>query len=355
MYCCNGILMAGTLTNETQAVVNDGLRPIKPVSDMIALADLMEIGFGAVMDESGRASLREMRALGRAGWLARLLYGIDGSLGGFQQGFVWMANGRMVGNVSIVPAALPRVFGKGVVIANVVVHPDYQRQGIARELLAASLDLVRRQQRDFALLQVALDNHVAQRLYTQFGFRAERAFTHWVRPNRLTAPNRLLEMPPFTIRAGRDWQAEYRLAETVRPAQRGGLGWLRPTYPGAFQPNFWTNAASFGPTAEHWALYRTPGDPYRPDLLAAARVQAGFGGPDKFDMLIHPTMQGTLERPLLNFILRRLDMSSRPTVTDHPSDDGLATSALEQYGFEPRRSEINMRLDFNSNNSETVK
>ncbi len=338
--------MAGMLTNDTQAIVHNGLRPINPNTDLVALADLMEVGFGTTMDESGRAMLREMRALGRSGWLARLVNGLDGLFGGFQQGYVWMDNGRMVGNVSVMPALLPRVSGSGVIIANVVVHPDFQRRGIAHELLSASLDLARRQNRRFALLQVAVNNSVAQRLYTQFGFRSQRAFTHWVRPNRLRVPNRLMDMPPFTLRNGRDWQSEYALAQLVRPEARGGMGWLRPTYSGAFQPSFWSGAALLGQSAEHWTLYRSPSDPRQLEMLAVARVQMGFGMPDRFDMLIHPEMQGRLELPLLNFILRRLDVSGRIAVSDHPTDDVAASIALEQYGFEPRRSEMNMRLDF---------
>ena len=339
--------MAGTLTNEGQAVIRDGMRPINPVTDLLALADLMEIGFGAVMDESGRAGLREMRMLGHTRWLARLAFGIDGALGSFQQGFVWLANGRLVGNVSIVPASLPRSFGSGVTIANVVVHPDYQRRGIARNLLAASLDLIRSQKRDFALLQVSAENLVAQRLYTQFGFRAERAFTHWIRPARLYPPAALRSMPPFTLRAAQDWQAEYELATLVRPQTRGGMGWQRPTCPAAFRSGFLKSVLAFGQATEHWALYgdRTGRSP---SLLAAAQVQMGFGMLNKFDMLIHPDQAGQLEGPLLNFILRRLDSSSRAVITNHPSDDQAAADALALYDFEPRRSEINMRLDLNT-------
>jgi len=40
-------------------------------------------------------------------------------------------NGRLIGNVSVSPANLPRSEGVGYIIANVAVHPDFQRQGFA--------------------------------------------------------------------------------------------------------------------------------------------------------------------------------------------------------------------------------
>src|SRR5689334_12615255 len=140
------------------------------------------------MNEAGRATIREMRMVSQSGLLTMLLYGADRLLDGLEQGFVWIENGRLVGNVSVSPANLPRSEGVGFIVANVAVHPDYQRQGLAHSLVMAALDLIRQKRADLALLQVDASNEVARRLYTRLGFRTQRTFIQWYRSPQTRTP-----------------------------------------------------------------------------------------------------------------------------------------------------------------------
>src|SRR5215472_11243147 len=101
-------MVAATLTNGATDVSLDGLRPINLTTDLPQLADLMELGFADALDENGRAIIREMRTLGRVGWLNSAVNRLDGLFGGLQQGFVWIEDGRLVANVSVMPVPYPR-------------------------------------------------------------------------------------------------------------------------------------------------------------------------------------------------------------------------------------------------------
>jgi ribosomal protein S18 acetylase RimI-like enzyme len=350
-------MVAATLTNGATDLSADGLRPINLTTDLPQLADLMELGFADALDESGRAIIREMRTLGRVGWLNSAVNRLDGLFGGLQQGFVWIEDGRLVGNVSIMPIPYSRAAesggAQGAIIANVVVQPAHRRRGFARSLMSAALDRIEAQGRGFAVLQVDADNAGARRLYEQLGFREQRTFTRWVRPPRMRPPYPLPDIPPITLRPARDWRAEYVLAERVRPRSRGGLGWLRPTYPGTFRPSLLKGVgdALTGRATESWAVYHSPSQA----IIAVVRLYFAFGSSDRFDLLVDPAAQALYGRPnqpaealLLNYLLRRVADRHRATMTEHPVDDVIGSAALREYGFEARRTEVAMRLDLRS-------
>src|SRR5258705_10791161 len=123
-------------------LVFNGLRPVNLRTDLAGIADLIELCFGSTMDESGRASLREMRMVAQSTSLSFLYDGIGRMLGGLESGYVWIEDGKVVGNVSVSPANMPTSLGSGYIIANVAVHPDYRRHGIARELMSASMEMI---------------------------------------------------------------------------------------------------------------------------------------------------------------------------------------------------------------------
>ena len=55
-------------------------------------------------------------------------------------------------------------------VATIAVHPDFQRKGLARKLLAHGLLQAAKEGADHAFLEVRAGNHPAQALYHQFGF-----------------------------------------------------------------------------------------------------------------------------------------------------------------------------------------
>ena len=125
-------MTAATTTLETPSPASH-LRPIDLRRDLRYVADLVELCFAEALDRDGRRYVRQMRAAG--------LHGGRGAFGQGMSGFVWEDEGRLVGNLNMIPVNALRQ--RSYLIANVAVHPDYQRQGIASALTDAALDFIR--------------------------------------------------------------------------------------------------------------------------------------------------------------------------------------------------------------------
>ncbi len=318
----------------TQPEAFTGLRAVHLRHDLTAIADLIEVCFAASLDATGRSAIHEMRALSRMGpllWLlARLGQGIPGLYG-----FVWVERGRLVGNVTVTPAG----YGNGWMIANVAVLPDYRRRGIARQLMHAALAFVE-ERGAFAVLQVDADNDSARALYTGLGFQVQRTFTRWRRPAYQRPPLLPETMPDVRPLVRSEADQLYALAELVRPAARGGLGWLRPLTLAALQPTRWAalRYVVSGQRVQTWVI---PGD--NGQLDAALRVEQRIGGLTRvFDVLVAPRRAGNLEAPLVNFALRRLILREHSAVTDHPADDLAASTVLRDHAFRSERVLVHM-------------
>jgi ribosomal protein S18 acetylase RimI-like enzyme len=305
---------------------------------------LIELAFGPTMDESGRANLREMRMISQSGSLAALNEGLERLTNTLDQGFVWVEDGKIIGNVTTSPANYPRPFGVGAIIANVAVHPDYRRRGVAESLMHATLEAVRQKRYDFAILQVDESNATARRLYTRLGFRQQRTFARWGRSPYKQTPQRPTTMPAINLRQAYDWRLELALAEVSRPNDQGGIGWLRPTSPKHFKPGLLSIMFDWviGRYEDHWVIRDAKGK----SILAVLKVTSSFGMPDRLELIVHPAFQGQYEDALLNHTLRILDGRRKNVVIEHPYDDWAANAALERYGFDRRHTLIHMRLDF---------
>jgi ribosomal protein S18 acetylase RimI-like enzyme len=327
-----------------QDLSRDGPRPVSIRTDLEQIADLIEVAFASSMDDAGRAAIREMRMITQVGPLMMLVSGLNRVLGGLEDGFVWVDSGKIIGNVSVSPAAYPASYGRGFIIANVATHPAHRRRGIARQLINKSLEAIRQKGGKFAVLQVDAENHGAQQLYRELGFRDERVFARWHRPAHLRPPARLTPMPFITLRDGREWQHEYDIARLTRPNERGGLAWLRPTHPDLFRPSLLRTLGLWaqGRREERWVMR----SPDRRELAGTLRIEAAFGGPDRLELLVAPFAKGQAEAPLINFALRAIDGRYHAVTMEHPLDDTPAVQVLEQYEFERRYSLVHMRLDW---------
>src|SRR5260221_1579476 len=178
----------------------NGLRPVNLRTDLAGMTDLVELCFGPTMDESGRAAVREMRMMAQASSFWMMFRALNPVVGDLERGFVWIEDGRLIGNVSVAPGHFPHDMGLGFVIANVAVHPNYRRRGLARAMMTASMELIHQQDGKFAVLQVDASNEGAQKLYASMGFDVERTFIDWRRSWHIQTPARLLPMPFMTLR-----------------------------------------------------------------------------------------------------------------------------------------------------------
>ncbi|NTU62109.1 MAG: GNAT family N-acetyltransferase, partial [Chloroflexi bacterium] len=141
-----------------------GLRPIQSMRDLVGVTVLIERAFADDMDAIGRSHMREMRWLGTLfGWMD--WFSSPGQ--GFMPGYVWVEDGRIVGNVTVRKLS---TFGRGWMIGNVAVAPEWRGRGIARQMMEAGIELVRHNHGDWIALQVRTDNDIAHNLYQTLGF-----------------------------------------------------------------------------------------------------------------------------------------------------------------------------------------
>jgi GNAT superfamily N-acetyltransferase len=281
---------------------------------MRPLADLLELVFGLDLDPAGRQLVRDMRRLGRFGWLGGILSRALLPPAAAPRGYVWEEAGRIVGNASLLPVAgHPDRW----VLANVVVHPDFRRRGIGRELVEACLGLAGRRGIRLLMLQVKLDNPSAERLYLRLGFRRLSARTTWTRLAGL-APPAAVQVSEVRPRVRGEWSDQWALAQRLHPE---GLIWPNPLHPGTFRASPRDRL--------HWVWYR--GAQLWGSLTALPRL-----GDWRLILLAHPEAAGQVEAALLARALTALPAERAALILEYPA--GLAEPALRQAGFRPERS-----------------
>lgn len=319
-----------------------GMRPVNLRTDLAPLADLIELVFADSMDNSGRAALREMRMMSHFGAGLNVLSGLNEMSLGINMGYVWIEDGRLVGNVSIYPAHWHTDLGSAWIIANVGVHPDYQRRGIARQLMRASMDMIQSRGGDHAILQVDYDNGRARNLYRQLGFMEERAWSVWRRPAGSRMP--LIsetQNAHITHRRRSEWRTEFALAQQVRPAILGGLGWLRPLHASFFRPNFlrWLNSTINLKSIERLVIRSHD----EHEIVAALWIESGFGSSARLTLLVEPQHAHLYGEILMSTAVRRF--GGEPLVIEHPLDETTINTILERYRFHRQRTVVHMRWD----------
>lgn len=331
--------------SDPAAAAGDGLRPVNLRTDLTPLADLIELVFADSMDQGGAAAVRELRALGRMGpGFTSVLSGMNDLLMGISLGYVWMAGERLVGNVSIYPANWPRSLGSAWIIANVGVHPDFRGRGIASRLMRAAMDLIRQRGGTAAVLQVDADNLIARRLYQRLGFRDERGFTLWRRAGSVRPPARSGPQVFIAHRRPGEWRAEYALAQRVRPAERGGIGWQRPLHPDFFHPPLLRRALNWFNLRAVERLVIRSDDQAR--LLAVLWIErAVMASSTQLTLLVDPAYAGVYDEALLCLAARRFGDRRSVLLIEHPTDESATAEALQRCAFRPQRQVMHMRWD----------
>jgi GNAT superfamily N-acetyltransferase len=314
--------------------MQDGLRRINVRHDLTEIAKLIELCFGDVLDESGRAAIREMRTMSRAGpflWLMSLLPIGNPS---WQYGFVYVCSGQIVGNIGVQPinSAMDTWL-----IANVAVHPDYRRQGIARKLVRAALDSVESKSAVRVVLQVDIDNTDAVNLYTQIGFETLAIRTVWRRKGKYLTEQPFFQAPMKIRQALRDdWPLEYSLLNRYSPE---GLTWTAPLQIEHLRPSIFRDIGHFmtGNQEERWLILRFG------EVVGWIYILSGSTTADQIRWVIDPQWRPALEQELLRYALNRLGDNSCNVWVEHP--DGDANRFLDQHFFESTRTLRWMQLD----------
>ena len=305
-----------------------GLRPVDLRRDMAPVADLIELAFSGRLDPTGQRMLREMRRLGRAGWIGWLVGWLTLPRAAYAQGFVWEEEGCLVGNASLM--GVDGYPGR-TILANVAVHPDHRRKGIGRGLVQASIDMARRRGGTKIILQVASDNAGTLDLYASLGFRTLTTRTTW---KRLPGGERPAVHGEATVRhrRGDEWRQEWALASRLHPE---GLVWPYPLHVDLFRP---TGVAGGWPGGIHWVW------PKEGPLAAclAARPVADPRG-QRLILVAEPEVRGRAEGPLLATALAEMGDRRGAMVLEHVIGPG--DQALAGLGFRPERTLTWMDLD----------
>ncbi|MBL7183335.1 MAG: GNAT family N-acetyltransferase [Anaerolineae bacterium] len=322
-----------------------GLRPVDPSRDMRQVAALMERAFGGHLTRQSREALRELKIMSHFGPFLWLLDRTSPEFHESFRGFVWVEEGRIVGNVNvgrIGPYSLRWL------ISNVAVRLDYQGRGIAHHLVQAAIDLAREHGGKWAVLQVHTDNVPARRLYQHLGFKQIAAVTE-LRLERVR-PVAFTPVKGFVLRRRNhsEWRKEYELASAVTSKE---AQWLRPVRDYHFVVGLdqrlskWLSNLIKG-RREHRLAVEDGGR-----FIATLTVQASrWRGEHSLELMVHPDHRGQLEEMLITKALSILgDYPERGVAVSHPADHREAIEALKLRGFVEKRTLAQMRLALTSN------
>jgi ribosomal protein S18 acetylase RimI-like enzyme len=205
-------------------------RDLLPAADMLAKAfqypDHPEWGIQSDEQEQLVETIRRMRRI----WpVVRLLQTVSPVLRDIARGFVWEENGSMVGLTIAQREGTTKLW----TIGTVGVLPEFRRRGIARQLVAATLDMVRSRGGTQATLGVIHGNTPAQALYRSLGFVDYTGGTVYSLTPAGTVDQPAL--PPGYEEAPLaefDWRTRYDLAKRIVPEE---VQRFQPVVPGRYR------------------------------------------------------------------------------------------------------------------------
>jgi ribosomal protein S18 acetylase RimI-like enzyme len=315
-----------------------GLRPLNPTHDLKGVVALLRIAFPDELDRPEAAWLRDVETLGTLKPLIWVANQLNMALGGIFYGFVWIEDGRVVGNVTI-----SRVSPQNWLISNVAVHPDYRRRGIARELMDASIDWIRGRNAQWVTLEVRRENMPAKSLYFDMGFVVVEGTTELERHHIERNP-RIAPPDGYRLRPARpaDSSQMFELAHQVTPAL---AQCIEPIRRQDYQVRRGDRLVAglrrlVGlPATLRWVITNTNGR-----VVAIVEVRVG-GYTQRLQLLIHPDLHGLLEDMLVAQALDALAERRGAVRAKVDADHTAAIVALEAHGFREVRTLDRMALE----------
>jgi ribosomal protein S18 acetylase RimI-like enzyme len=304
------------------------------------VAELIADAFSQELDDRGAAALREMRLMSRLGGLLGVLNLTTGEFEDFFGGFVWVEQGKVVGNVTVQRADK---YGSRWQIANVAVAPPYRGRGLSRRLMERALGHIREQGGAWAVLQVYAENHIARSLYERMGFEVVGGVAEMEarRPADVPPPPRIPDF--YSVPAGQ-WQPLYELAASQLAAQ---AQWWRPVRRSEFQRSLEQQASEWvwKVLGRRQVLRRCIQRGQRFDAALVLTVQR-WKAPHKFQMWVRPDQYGRDEHALVHWAMHTLrPYPPWPVTASLPSDHDAGIEALRRFGFAPVRTLLTMRLE----------
>ncbi len=317
-----------------------GIRPFDVGRDLRAVSRLITEAFAEELDEQGEAALRELRILGYMSGLVRILYRSTGEFRNVFNGFVWVENKRVVGNVTVQRAAS----GSGRwQIANVAVSPAWRGRGISRALMEHALDYIREMGGSWAVLQVRGENEIARGLYERLRFENMGGTSELFAPG---APRRVAFPVLSNLQAfsAADGNLLYDLA-TSRPSAE--FQWWRAVRRDEFQVPLEKRIGELvNRLAGRQRIYRYAIRDYTSRFEGAIQVTARcWKGEHHIRLWLRPDAQEQYAQPLVLSALALLQEFPRwPLRATVSTQDEIAVQALLDHGFFVRSTLYTMRL-----------
>ncbi len=315
------IMTASTKTLNTHKTQN--LRSLDMRHDLHAVADLIQLCFAPTLDADGYRYIRQMRAAAKN---PRTIGMADRVTPGFH-GFVWEENDKIVGNLSLLPVVAE---GKqSYFIANVAVHPDYRRRGIAHSLTEAAFSFIRERGISSVWLQVNQCNMGAIHLYQGFGFKERACRTTWhSTPNAPT-----IDLPAnVTVRPRQaaDWRDQNQWLTRLYPRE---LRWHLPLHHTLLKPGLLGSFNRFfnEKTIRQWSATKNG------ELIGTATWQSSYSQADWLWLAASPQHEALAILSLLPHARHAL-RKNRTLAVDYPA--GEAVAAFESVGFRPHKTLI---------------
>ncbi len=262
-------------------------------------------------------------------------------------GFVYSDQGRIVGNVSLLESKKKGRY----LIANVAVHPDFRRRGIAREMMQEVIKYIRNRGGTQMMLQVETENDSARWLYKKLGFTEMGEIRDWrmnwfslktVASNPPVSRNQPDQYQDFKLRPLRseDAQAAHALDQSVFPKV---LNWPDSPRPAYFHRGLKSllERVFIGVNHEVWVAENHKGQ-----LVGIGIIENELGRPYNLKIRVHPDWVDLVERPLLAKMTRRLRYMRSKTITLQQDINQTSLEHLiREAGFGLKRNLTVMQLD----------
>ncbi len=302
-----------------------GLRPLDVLRDLDGVGKLIDIAFAEDIAIDGSQFLQDLTFLSLTSPAMWALRRISAEMRDSFDGFVWVEDGRIVGNVTLSRDAPQR---RVWTVTSVAVHPNYRRRGIARALMLACLAAIAERGGGSVTLQVSRANKAAYDLYLDLGF-------HFV-DGMVTARRRGAAAIPLPL-AGQarrvapgDGQKIYELVKSARALLPDHISPLRAAdYQQTALRRLADRLGDLWFQEQRFWLAVEDGDRF----LAAARVHLRSHGSNTIDLTIAEDGRGHVEEALIQSALAAGNPGDR-TVTVHVgSHEETAQAILWRNSF----------------------
>ncbi len=318
---------------QTQQTPAGTVRSFDLARDGEVVANLIEDAFALTNDPDGQIVLIQMRENARrmknSSWIP---------VSGSTMGFVWEVNGRLVGNISLIPYNHKgrRLY----LIANVAVAPDFRGQGIAKTLIARALRYSHQANVREVWLQVKRENEIAIRMYQQLGFRQDHCLDIW-KKSGLIRSNQLQHyhypsLYEVRSREFSDWQHQKEWLELNYPPV---VRWYSPLDFVDLSPWAWLNPLKWLNLIELQQFSLLVGE----KLAGVLSLQRTVLRSDNLYIAAPATSSESEHVKILLTRFMQENWSGKALAAEYPA--GRATSSFESNGFTLARTLLWMHAE----------